>query len=287
MVFKGITHNALIVTDMERALDFYCGKIGLKKAFVFDTPEGEPWIVCLKIAKGAFLELFYNGVKDREKAYDFDVIGYSHWDIAVDDIAPLAERLWRNGIIESEDAKNTVIEKSNIWIHDPDGNAVEFSVSKVTDPALSEATDDGVIFTGLGHVAFVVRDMEKSMEFYRDILGFEFFNQIDREFKPCMEEGTGKPWMKFLRVNPATTIELSYGIEEPFKTSPNSAGFMHMCIECDDVFKAVEYLRDKGVQIDVEAKQGVDGNYQAWIHDPDGYKIELMTIGKDSPQGKA
>lgn len=287
MTFKGIAHNALIVADMEKALEFYCGKIGLKKAFTLNTPEGGPWIVCLKIAKGAFLELFYNGVKDREKAYDFDVIGYSHWDIAVDDMAPLAERLWRNGILESEDAKDTAIKNENIWIHDPDGNAIEFSVSKAADSALAEATDDGVLFTGLGHVAFVVRDMEKSMEFYRDILGFTFFNQIDREFKPCKMDGTGKPWMNFLRVNPVTTIELSYGIDEPFKTESNSAGFMHMCLECDDVFKAVEYLRDKGVQIDVEAMKGVDGNYQAWIHDPDGNKIELMTIGEDSPQSKA
>ncbi|MDR1540784.1 MAG: VOC family protein [Clostridiales bacterium] len=287
MIFKAIAHNALAVTDMVKALEFYCGKIGLKKAFALDAPQGKPWIVYLKIAKGAFLELFYNGVKDREKAYDFDAIGYSHWAVSVDDIAPLAERLWRNGVFESEAAKKTAIEKENIWIHDPGGNAVEFCVSKVTDPALAEATDDGIVFTGLGHVAFVVRDMEKSMEFYRDILGFEFFNQIDREFKACKMDGSGNPWMNFLRVNPVTTIELSYGVNEPFKTGPNSAGFKHMCLECDDVFQTVEYLHGKGVQIDSEAEQGVDGNCQAWIHDPDGNKIELMAIGESSPQNKA
>ena len=36
--------------------------------------------------------------------------------------------------------------------------------------------------------------------------------------------------------------------------------------------------------IDREPKLGLDHNWQAWISDPDGNKIELMPLVKDSPQ---
>ena len=59
-----------------------------------------------------------------------------------------------------------------------------------------------------------------------------------------------------------------------------------------DVYKrqiqeTVEALRGKGAPIDVEPKQGGDKNWQAWTHDPDGNKIELMKISPESPQAKA
>ena len=36
-----------------------------------------------------------------------------------------------------------------------------------------------------------------------------------------------------------------------------------------------------------QAKTSTDKNWQAWIHDPDGNKVELMMIDPDSPQAKA
>ena len=39
-----------------------------------------------------------------------------------------------------------------------------------------------------------------------------------------------------------------------------------------------------GVVIDREPKLGLDHNWQAWISDPDGNKIELMQLAEDSPQ---
>jgi lactoylglutathione lyase len=39
-----------------------------------------------------------------------------------------------------------------------------------------------------------------------------------------------------------------------------------------------------GSTIDREPKQGLDGNWQAWISDPDGNAIELMQLEEDSPQ---
>ena len=73
MVIKEFGHLAFNVSDMERALHFYCDILGLEKAFTIRIPEniaermpgspladmaGKENIVYLKIGGGVFLELF-------------------------------------------------------------------------------------------------------------------------------------------------------------------------------------------------------------------------------------
>jgi hypothetical protein len=41
------------------------------------------------------------------------------------------------------------------------------------------------------------------------------------------------------------------------------------------------------VALDRETVIGLDGNWQAWVKDPDGNEIELMQLSEDSPQRKA
>lgn len=135
------------------------------------------------------------------------------------------------------------------------------------------------MFKGIAHMAFVVSDMEKSLKFYRDILGFAQIYALD--------DDAGKPWLIYLRVCNGTYIELFYGGKRTFQPTHETAGFMHICLECDDIYQTVRDLESQGVKIDVQPNQGKDFNYQAWISDPDGNKIELMTIDKNSPQAKA
>ena len=42
-----------------------------------------------------------------------------------------------------------------------------------------------------------------------------------------------------------------------------------------------------GVPLTVQKKMGADGNWQAWIEDPDGNRIELMQMMPDSLQLEA
>ena len=42
-----------------------------------------------------------------------------------------------------------------------------------------------------------------------------------------------------------------------------------------------------GVEIDVMPRQGKDLNWQMWIRDPDGNRIEIMQIDPNAPQAKA
>ena len=46
----------------------------------------------------------------------------------------------------------------------------------------------------------------------------------------------------------------------------------------------LQSLKDAGFAVDSEPRQGSDHNWQAWVKDPNGIRIELMKIDPQSPQ---
>ncbi|PNV80157.1 MAG: VOC family protein [Dictyoglomus turgidum] len=124
----------------------------------------------------------------------------------------------------------------------------------------------------LGHIAFAVSNLEKSLEFYEKILGFRRLFDLEKD---------GKILLVYLQIAKEQYIELF----PADKVSQNEKqSYMHLCLHTDDIFKTVEEIKNKGWKIDVEPQLGLDGNYQAWITDPDGNKIEIMQILPDSLQ---
>jgi lactoylglutathione lyase len=78
-----IAHVALRVTDIDRSLDFYVGKLGYAEMFRLDRDD-RLWIVYLRITDTQYLELFPGG--DGERAPGPDRIGPNHFCLEVDDI---------------------------------------------------------------------------------------------------------------------------------------------------------------------------------------------------------
>ncbi|MHB8064517.1 MAG: VOC family protein, partial [Ruminiclostridium sp.] len=95
-MIKGVAHTAFTVKDMERSLEFYCDKLGLKKAFEIHDNDDQPWIVYLHVSKDQFLELFYGGSERAE--WTSNIIGFNHICLAVDDIFEIAEKLRNEGV---------------------------------------------------------------------------------------------------------------------------------------------------------------------------------------------
>ena len=57
-----------------------------------------------------------------------------------------------------------------------------------------------------------------------------------------------------------------------------------ICIAVDDIRDIWSRIVDTGAPQDDAPKQGADFNWQCWMHDPDGNKIELMQLDEKSPQ---
>ena len=126
----------------------------------------------------------------------------------------------------------------------------------------------------IGHLAFNVQNMEASLKFYKEALG------IDKAFS--LHGKDGKPWIEYLKVAPNQFIELFYN-----GTGSQNGNFSHLCLKVDDINAATKRVEDAGYKIDSGPSQGMDGNWQSWVKDPDGTRIELMQISPESPQAKA
>ena len=135
------------------------------------------------------------------------------------------------------------------------------------------------MITGIAHNAVTVRDMEESLRFYTEALGFKKAFDIDRP-------GTGEPWIVYLSISKGQFLELFYGGTQFDPWNDSKIGFNHFCFQVDDIFATVERIRGAGYPIDTEPNQGCDNNWQAWVTDPNGVRIELMKIEPNSPQAK-
>lgn len=130
---------------------------------------------------------------------------------------------------------------------------------------------------GIGHVAFIAEDMEKTVAFYENTLGFRKAFDIPRP-------ESGEPWIVYLYGGNGQFIELFYSKPNEEPNQGVRIGFYHICVAVDDIREAWRKVVETGAPQDDAPKQGADHNWQCWTHDPDGNKIELMQIGEESPQ---
>ena len=131
------------------------------------------------------------------------------------------------------------------------------------------------MITDVGHPAFAAHDLEKSLAFYR-LLG------IHESFR--LNNPDGSLMLVYMHVAGNRFIELFPNGPAP---DPKRQGsFMHLCLLTDDLKAMVAQLRGLGVAIASEPTRGLDHNWQAWIHDPDGNAIELMQLVEESQQSQ-
>ncbi|MFC2032491.1 VOC family protein [Chloroflexota bacterium] len=124
------------------------------------------------------------------------------------------------------------------------------------------------MFKKIDHVEIVPRDLERSIKFYTKILGF----------KVKLRRNVGKPPLEevvFLELN-GTCIEL-FSVQNPAPPSTEQwqLGCRKIALEVEDIDKAVEYLKTKGVKISLDPV-ALDTVKLAVIEDPDGLPIELL-----------
>lgn len=129
------------------------------------------------------------------------------------------------------------------------------------------------MITDLAHTAFAVHDVEASLAFYK-LLGLEEAFRLNR--------ADGSLMLVYLHISGDRFLELFPNGPPPEAGRTHS--FRHICLATDDIGGLVEHLRANGITIDIEVKEGLDRNLQAWVKDPDGNPIEFMQLAADSPQ---
>lgn len=128
------------------------------------------------------------------------------------------------------------------------------------------------MITGIAHACYTVADLDRAVDFYRDMLGltvaFEFLNDRDERFGV------------YLHVGQRTFIELFAG--DP-GDPPERQSYSHLCLETDNIEQTVAFLRERGLEVG-DISLGSDRSLQAWLADPDGNRIELHCYTDESRQ---
>lgn len=127
------------------------------------------------------------------------------------------------------------------------------------------------MFNKIDHVEIVSGDIEKTLKFYTEVLGFniQWRRKMDN---PPMEE------LVFIELG-GTLIEVfSIRGPAPISTEQWQVGCRTIALEVEDLDKAVEFLKSKGVELASEIVS-LEALKRAEIRDPDGIPIELLQRG--------
>jgi lactoylglutathione lyase len=132
---------------------------------------------------------------------------------------------------------------------------------------------------GVGHVAIKVTDLDRSLDYYVNKLGFAEMLRLSKD--------DGSVWLVYLRITDTQYLEVFPGAENDRAPGWNANGMNHMCLTVDDIDDVLAQVEAAGLTLLLPLKTAIDGNRQAWLEDPDGNRIELMEMAKDSLQLQA
>ena len=135
------------------------------------------------------------------------------------------------------------------------------------------------------HIGIVVTDMEKSLKFYRDLLGLKIKSLVDEEGQfldnILAHENVKNKVAKLYAKNGNALVELidskSYGNKKDrdFFT----IGASHFAFTVDNLEKTYDYLVKNGVKFTAPPQQTSDGFAKiTFCEDPDGTLIELVEV---------
>ncbi|WP_096086282.1 lactoylglutathione lyase [Agaribacterium haliotis] len=121
------------------------------------------------------------------------------------------------------------------------------------------------------HTMLRVRDLEASLSFYTDVLGMRLLRKKDYP--------GGKFTLAFVGYQDekdGAAIELTHNWDVDDYELGNAYG--HIAIAVDDVCAACERIKAAGGKVTREAGPMKESTtVLAFVEDPDGYKIELLT----------
>ena len=121
------------------------------------------------------------------------------------------------------------------------------------------------MFKGIDHVEIVPVDFEKTLNFYIEVLGFKLQWRRKTERSP-MEE------IAFIELNGSLIELFSVKGPAPASTEVWQIGCRSFGLGVEDVDKAIEYLKTRGVEISREPTT-VGTSKIAAIKDPDGLTV--------------
>ncbi len=120
------------------------------------------------------------------------------------------------------------------------------------------------------HTMLRVGNLEKSIQFYTEVFDMQLIRRKDYP--------DGKFTLAFVgygKESENTVIELTHNWDTDHYDLGN--GYGHIALEVEDVYEAVERIRERGGKIIRDAgPMNAGTTIIAFVEDPDGYQVELI-----------
>lgn len=122
------------------------------------------------------------------------------------------------------------------------------------------------------HTRYRVSDLEKTVSFYRDVLGLE---EVRRH-----TSGRGSQLVFFKAPGSEELIEIcKFDESGPVQVGPD---LTHLAFEVDDIEEFAKHSSALGYPLSDGPHQSSNGSAIAFIDAPEGYEIELIQNAKSS-----
>jgi len=313
-MIHGLQHIGIGFKDLDKAWDFYREVLGFdvplsksqRKADRMGKLTGGPQerrvVIALNLLGGALVEIFQFLSKDPLDAPDFNWgdLGILSMALKVMDIEKAYIRLKERGVSIVNSPESLDVLPKQMFFYDIEGNLLSLVQMPDAEFSLIEKNSNigGIIFPTVG-----VSDMEKSLIFYRDILGFNTviydYAGKDKRLKgiPGADGEQRRILLKqsknatslfsfYLRGGMIELVQVKEGRHNHRYSGRGwgDRGIMELCLDVNDIEATYKELVDKGAQPVIEANTdkfdmgGGSSAFFAYIGDPDGTWVELAEI---------
>lgn len=277
----GVAHIALFAHDYEKSRAYYRDFLGFAEPFQLAKPDGSPSMTFFKVNERQYIEL------SPEKEPGTDRL--NHIALEVDDAEAMRLYLGAHGIKVPAAVPKGRTGNSNFTFTDPAGHQVEivqYEPTGWTRRDVGKALSPTRVSTHMMHVGIIVTNLEDTLKFYRDVLGFQ-------EFWRGSSNGETLSWINMRVPDGEDYVELMLYKEPP--PEPRRLSAHHLCLEVKSVPESTAELRKRAAAIkytrELTEAVGKNRKRQLNLFDPDGTRAEIMeahTIdGKPTPSSTA
>lgn len=249
-IFRGWHHYGVICQNIKESIAYYRDVIGFKLLFQCDKLEG------VDHTKLAFMKLdtlvleLLEPVYWNKEACEWAAKDMNHLCLAVGDLMATKEKLEKEFSIEWEGKIEDSPEYKALFWHGPGGERLEMFQFMPSSPLPRIHTKtNNPYFQGLAHISFFTGDLNESIKFYCNVLGFELdhsFAETDPNF------GTHYQIVFFKQNNAIIEViqpDVHPVVSEKIKYSAR-INMNHFSMEViGDMQEAIDYIRS---QYDVE-----------------------------------
>ncbi|MFC1580803.1 VOC family protein [Thermodesulfobacteriota bacterium] len=148
------------------------------------------------------------------------------------------------------------------------------------------------MITGVHHFSFSVQDLDRTLDFYTNILGVKLQSRARNTYDTLGTALFGTKWglnqehadLDLAVVNIGGTrvefIEYKDPANQPYHMNPSIAGSAHLCFKADDIESTRKDLEKAGVEFHGPIQSFMEEGKIEWkwcyFRDPDGIILELV-----------